>query len=101
MTGAMADTLVADTLVQVTAFAATVMGVLFLYLAAPRQQWLDHPWPPLPSRLAGAALLAVGLLQWCTVLHPATALFTSLTVAMTLFILLPFAAALSVLLRRP
>lgn len=96
MNGAMASTLV-----HATAFAATGMGVLFLYLAAPRQQWLDHPWPPLSSRLAGAALLTIGLLQWCAVMRPSTALFTSLTVAMTLFILLPFAAALSVLLRRP
>lgn len=87
--------------VQLMAFSCTAMGSLFLYLSAPRQQWLEAPWPPLSSRIAGAALLVIGLLLWSVATHPVTAIFTSLTVTMTLLIVLPFASALPALLRRP
>jgi len=88
-------------IVHFVAFVATVAGCAFLYLSAPRQQWLPRPWAALPSRLGGGILLSLGLLLWCAVLHPATAVFTTLTVAMGLFIALPFSAALSTLLRKP
>ncbi|MCG5240293.1 hypothetical protein [Azospirillum doebereinerae] len=88
-------------IVHFVAFVATVAGCAFLYLSAPRQQWLPQPWPALQSRLGGGILLFLGLLLWCAILHPATAVFTSLTVAMGLFIALPFSALLSTRLRRP
>lgn len=87
--------------IQLFALAFTVGGTVCLYVSAPRQQWLDRPWPARPARAGGTVLLLLGWLLWCAVQHPATAVFTTLTLAMLLFIVLPFSAALSALQRRP
>ncbi|QCO17938.1 hypothetical protein D3869_17480 (plasmid) [Azospirillum brasilense] len=75
------------------ALAATVAGITGFYLSAPRQQWLSRPLPARRSRVVGTLALLEGWLLWSVVMHPATALFTSLTVAMLLLTILPFAAA--------
>lgn len=80
------------TLVHGLALATTTAGAVCIYLAAPRQQWLPRPLSARPGRIAGAVALVAGWLSWSVVLHPVTALFTSLTVSMALFTALPFAA---------
>lgn len=83
----------ADTAFHGLALAATVAGIVCLYLSAPRQQWLSRPLAGRRSRVVGALALLEGWLLWSTVMHPVTALFTSLTIAMLAFTILPFAAA--------
>ncbi|GAA4257529.1 hypothetical protein [Azospirillum formosense] len=75
------------------ALASTVAGIAGFYLSAPRQQWLTRPLAGRRSRIIGTLALLEGWLLWSVVMHPATALFTSLTVAMLLLTILPFAAA--------
>ncbi len=79
-------------LVHALALATTTAGSVCIYLAAPRQQWLPRPLSARPGRIAGTVALVAGWLSWSVVLHPVTALFTSLTVSMALFTALPFAA---------
>ena len=75
------------------ALAATSVGIAVFYLSAPRQQWLARPLAGRRSRIIGTLALLEGWLLWSVVMHPVTALFTSLTVAMLLLTILPFAAA--------
>ncbi|WP_247889954.1 hypothetical protein [Azospirillum brasilense] len=75
------------------ALAATVAGIAGLYLSAPRQQWLTRPLAGRRSRMIGTLALLEGWLLWSVVMHPVTALFTCLTVAMLVLTILPFAAA--------
>lgn len=75
------------------AFASTCAGAVCIYLGAPRQQWLNHSWPVLPSRLGGLLLLLTGLLLRLRYLHPVTALFAMLASGMMLFIAIPYLAA--------
>ncbi len=84
-----------DTLFHLAALISTGAGATGLYLAAPRQQWLARPLPAWPGRAGGGGFLLSAWLLWCAVQHPATAFFTTLTVAMALFIALPVAAALA------
>lgn len=75
------------------ALAATVAGIAGFYLSAPRQQWLTRALAGRRSRMIGTLALLEGWLLWSVVMHPVTALFTSLTVAMLVLTILPFAAA--------
>ncbi|TWA56412.1 hypothetical protein FBZ84_12315 [Azospirillum baldaniorum] len=75
------------------ALAATVVGITCFYLSAPRQQWLTRPLAGRHSRMIGTLALLEGWLLWSVVMHPVTALFTSLTVGMLVLTILPFAAA--------
>ncbi|TWA85521.1 hypothetical protein FBZ83_103112 [Azospirillum brasilense] len=84
---------IAETVLHALALAATVVGIVGFYLSAPRQQWLSHPLAGRRSRMIGALALLEGWLLWSVAMHPVTALFTSLTVAMLLLTILPFAAA--------
>ena len=83
----------AETAFHGLALAATVAGIAGFYLSAPRQQWLPRPLAGRSSRIIGTLALLEGWLLWSVVMHPVTALFTSLTVAMLLLTILPFAAA--------
>ncbi|MFC5359347.1 hypothetical protein [Azospirillum himalayense] len=83
----------AGTALHGLALAATMAGITGFYLSAPRQQWLTRPLAARRSRVAGTLALLEGWLLWSVVMHPVTALFTSLTVAMLLLTILPFAAA--------
>ena len=83
----------AESIVHGLALSTTVAGSACLYLTAPRQQWLVRALPALPGRIAGVLGLVAGWLLWSVVLHPVTAAFTSVTVAMALFTTMPFAAA--------
>lgn len=76
------------------AVAVCAIGATYLYLGAPRQQWLSRPWPAGISRGGGLALLALGWLVWCAVLHPVTAFFAVLTMLMATLTLAPAAVAL-------
>jgi hypothetical protein len=76
------------------AFAVAVTGAAYLYLGAPRQQWLTRPWPAGISRFGGLALLGLSWLIWAAALRPTTAFFVVLTVAMAALTVLPAAAAL-------
>lgn len=76
------------------AVAVCVAGATYLYLGAPRQQWLAQPWPAGISRGGGFALLALGWLVWCAVLQPVTAFFAVLTMLMAVLTLVPAAVAL-------
>ncbi|CAO3429796.1 hypothetical protein [Azospirillum endophyticum] len=80
------------TLVHALALATTSAGAVSLYLAAPCQQWLPRPLSAWPGRVAGTLALSAGWMLWSVVLHPVTAIFTSLIVSMALFTALPFAA---------
>lgn len=80
------------------AFAVALAGAAYLYLGAPRQQWLAQPWPAGISRFGGAALLGLSWLIWTAALRPTTAFFVVLTVTMATLTVLPAAAALA---RRP
>lgn len=82
-----------EALVHALALTATVVGSAGLYLTLPHQRWLARTLPTRPYRTVCAFALVEGWLLWSVVLHPATAAFTSLTVAMLLFTVLPFAAA--------
>lgn len=79
---------------HVIAFVVAMAGATYLYLGAPRQQWLASPWPAGISRWGGLALLGLSWLIWTIVLRPTTAFFVVLTMAMAALTLLPAAAAL-------
>lgn len=83
----------AETAFHGLAFAATLVGIVCFYLSAPRQQWPIRPLAGRRSRIIGTLALLEGWLLWSVVMHPVTALFTSLTVAMLVLTILPFAAA--------
>ncbi|WP_247895392.1 hypothetical protein [Azospirillum brasilense] len=83
----------AETACHGLALAATATGITCFYLSASRQQWLPRPLAARRSRLVGTLALLEGWLLWSVVMHPVTALFTSLTVSMLLLTILPFAAA--------
>lgn len=89
-----------NTAFHIMALGSTCVGAACIYLAAPRQQWLSRPLPVAPGRLGGGIMLLLGCLLWSRILHPATAIFATLTVAMVLFILFPPLAALSAALRK-
>lgn len=82
-----------ETVIHGLALAATVAGAACLYLTAPRQLWLPRALSAGSGRTVGMAGLLEGWLLWAVLLHPATALFVSLTVAMVMFTALPFIAA--------
>ncbi|WP_306606693.1 hypothetical protein [Azonexus sp.] len=76
----------------------TLLSLLFclgaaalIYAAAPH-----CPLPPVASRIvlrrAGGLLLLVGLWSWSQLLHPAAAIFVTLSLAMLAFGLLPWLA---------
>ncbi len=88
-----------ETLMHGLALLATVAGSACLYLTAPRQLWLPRPLSAGSGRAVGVAGLLEGWLLWAVLLHPVTALFVSLTVAMVLSTALPFAAAAGALAR--
>ncbi|CAO3379112.1 hypothetical protein [Azospirillum argentinense] len=83
----------AETACHGLALAATMAGIVCFYLSAPRQQWLSRPLAARRGRFVGTLAVLEGWLLWSVVMHPVTALFTSLTVAMLLLTVLPFAAA--------
>jgi len=72
-----------------------------LYFSASRQNWLARPWPAGASRLVGAALLVSGSVVLMQSQQSVAAAFTLATVAMTVFMLVPYVGAwLSVRRRR-
>lgn len=89
-----------NAVIHAAALLLTVSGAACLYLGAPRQRWAARPWPAAPSRIFGAALILLGWGAWRTMLQPETSTFTSLAVAMALFIAFPGIAALAALIRK-
>lgn len=76
-------------------------GCACLYLSASRQNWLARPWPAGAARLGGIALLVAAFVALLRSQQSLAAAFTLLTVAMTVFMLVPYVGAwLSVRRRR-
>lgn len=68
-------------------------GCASLYFSSPRQNWLARPWPVRALRSVGVALLAAAFAALLRAQQSAAAAFTLLTVAMTVFMLLPYVGA--------
>ncbi|WP_319239516.1 hypothetical protein [uncultured Propionivibrio sp.] len=68
-------------------------GCACLYLSASRQNWLARPWPAGVSRLVGTVLLVAGFVALLQSQQSVAAAFTLLTVAMTVFMLVPYVGA--------
>ncbi|MBM3577465.1 MAG: hypothetical protein FJX40_07330 [Alphaproteobacteria bacterium] len=85
--------------VTIAALVAIVAGAACFYLGAPNQRWLSRRLPAWPSRIAGAALLFLGVLLWSQVVQLSTAIFATLVLIMLLFIIFPCLGALRTVVR--
>jgi len=85
--------------IQFIAVVAIVAGAACFYLGAPSQRWLPRRLAPWPSRIAGAALLFLGVLVWSQAVQLSTAIFATLALTMLLFIVFPCLGALRAVVR--
>ena len=69
-------------------------GAAGLYLSAQNQRLLSRALPARPSRVAGAALLLLGVILWSRTVQLSTAIFATLALIMVLLILFPCLGAL-------
>ena len=84
---------------QASALAAVITGSASLYLGAPNQRWLSRPLPASASRVAGAALLLLGVVLWSQTVRVSTAIFAALVLTMVLLIVFPSLGALRTIIR--
>lgn len=84
--------------VAVSAGLLVCVGAILLYLASPNQRWTGRPLAPRPLAGAGALALLVSLALLLGIAGPATAIFIWITLATTVWSLVPLAIAW---LRRP
>jgi 1,4-dihydroxy-2-naphthoate octaprenyltransferase len=73
--------------------ASALAGCSCVYFASPNQGWRARSLPALLGRVAGAALLTVGLIAFTWSMQAVVAVFTFAHVLMLLFILLPYLGA--------
>lgn len=76
------------------ALALALAGCSSLYLASPHQRWRARPWPAVPARALGAALLLASLLAFAQRMQATTAVFTFVTALMLICAVLPYVGAL-------
>lgn len=72
---------------------AILAGSVLIYLASPNQCALHKALPYRPAASSGALLLVAGQAMLLTWAGPATAVFIGVTVAMTVWSLVPLLAA--------
>ncbi len=76
----------------ILAAGATLFGAVALYLASPHQVLVQSAIAARSWGIAGAALLAIGLVLLLMVQGPATAVFTWVTGAMFVWSIVPVVA---------
>lgn len=82
--------------IPVFAFLAvlcTAVGAIGFYLASPQQQLIAALAHARSVCLGALALLALGMVLWARLSHPAVGIFSALTLTMGVWIALPYAAA--------
>ena len=80
------------TVIAIAAGLCLTLGAVLLYLASPNQRWLAAPLGT-AGRWGGWAALAVGQLLLWRIMGVATAIFTSLTLLMLWWSVVPLAVA--------
>ncbi|KAA5604324.1 hypothetical protein F1188_16660 [Roseospira marina] len=71
-------------------------GCVALYLASPHQRWRPRPWPRRRAHRVGALLLVGSLIVLSAAMQPVAAVFTVITWAMVMLVLLPLVGVLRV-----
>lgn len=79
---------------------ALLTGCILIYLASPNQRWRHTALRAQPTRGLASALLVLALVLLCECLSVLSASFIFVVGTMALLVLLPYLAALKVLLQK-